>query len=85
MNICVELTLNSLENVVCVQTMSKKMSGRKNSYEEISVMNSVLHHPYGCNMCRKFDRLKEESKNKVKKKNVVVESEMAFPSMLMCY
>ena len=28
---------------------------------------------------------KEESKNKVKKKNVVVESEMAFPSMLMCY
>ena len=63
-----------------VQAKSKKMSGRKKSDEEISVMDSVFHHPCGCNMCQKFDRLQEESKNKVKKENVVGESEVAFPS-----
>ena len=55
-----------------VQTKSKKMSARKKSDEEISVMDSVFHHPCGCNMCRNFDWLKEESKNKVKNVNVVV-------------
>ena len=64
-----------------VQTKSKKMSGRKKSDEEISVMDCVFHHPCGCNICRKCDRLKEEFKNKVKKENVVVESEMSIPSL----
>ena len=63
-----------------VQAKLKKMSGRKKSDEEISVMDSVFHHPCGCNMCQKFDRLQEESKNEVKKENVVGESEVAFPS-----
>ncbi len=44
-------------------------------------MDSVFHHPCGCKVCRKFDRLKEEFKNKVKQENVKVESKLTFPSL----
>ena len=64
-----------------VQTKLKKGCGRKKSDEEISVMDSVFRHPCGCKVCRKFDRLKEESKNKVKQENVKVESKLTFPCL----